>query len=291
MHGLVRRSSTERFDASSTCAPITLHQRRPARPALAASTRSPRRARTRSTTSPALSLGRRVVGASPTLTAEVSGVGRRAPARRAARQLPARALLAGVLERDLRAGGRRRPGRGRRRRRPRSPYGAAKALRPPRHWCRPTASAYGLHCCSSAILFDHESPRRPLRVRDPQDRLARRGDQARAASASCASATSTPVRDWGFAGDYVDAMWRMLQRDEPSDVVLPPASGPTSIERLRARSPSRTSVSTGASTYVRVDDAFERPADSRPSRSATRRRPPASSAGRPASSFDALVAS
>ena len=67
------------------------------------------------------------------------------------------------------------------------------------------------------------------RVRDAQDHRRRRADQARRCRTSCASATSTRKRDWGFAGDYVEAMWLMLQQDEPDDYVI--ATGETHTVR------------------------------------------------------------
>jgi len=100
--------------------------------------------------------------------------------------------------------------------RPRSPYAAAKAYA---LWITRTyREAYGLFACNG-ILFNHESPRRgetfvtrkitraAARIRvGTQDKLYLGNLDAR--------------RDWGFAGDYVDAMWRMLQADEPDDFVV-----------------------------------------------------------------------
>jgi len=100
--------------------------------------------------------------------------------------------------------------------RPRSPYGAAKVLA---HQATLIArEAYGLFACNG-ILFNHESPRRgeefvtrkvaraAARIRlDPGERLALGNLDAR--------------RDWGYAPDYVEAMWRMLQQDAPGDWVV-----------------------------------------------------------------------
>src|ERR671918_3029252 len=80
----------------------------------------------------------------------------------------------------------------------------------------------------SGILFNHESPRRGLEfvTRHVSDGAAR---------IALGLADMLPIgnldaeRDWGFAGDYVDAMWRMLQRDEPRDYVI--ASGETHTVR------------------------------------------------------------
>ena len=99
---------------------------------------------------------------------------------------------------------------------PRSPYGVAKLYG---HWLTVNyRESYGMHA-SSGILFNHESPRRGLefvtrkiangvaRIKLGLDTEIRLGNL-------------DAQRDWGFAGDYVDAMWRMLQQDEPSDFVV-----------------------------------------------------------------------
>ena len=99
---------------------------------------------------------------------------------------------------------------------PRSPYGVAKVYG---HFITVNyRESYGLYCCSG-ILFNHESPRRGLEFVTRkvthgaaaiklglQDRLALGNLEAR--------------RDWGFAGDYVEAMWLMLQQPEPDDYVI-----------------------------------------------------------------------
>ncbi|MEI7593238.1 MAG: GDP-mannose 4,6-dehydratase [Actinomycetes bacterium] len=99
---------------------------------------------------------------------------------------------------------------------PRSPYGVAKVYG---HWITVNyRESYDLHA-SSGILFNHESPRRGLefvtrkishgvaRIKHGLDSELRLGNLE-------------AQRDWGFAGDYVDAMWRMLQQDSPSDFVV-----------------------------------------------------------------------
>ncbi len=99
---------------------------------------------------------------------------------------------------------------------PRSPYGVAKVYG---HWITVNyRESYGLHA-SSGILFNHESPRRGLE-------FVTRKISHGAASIKLGLADSLPMgnldaqRDWGFAGDYVRAMWLMLQQDEPSDYVV-----------------------------------------------------------------------
>jgi GDPmannose 4,6-dehydratase len=102
---------------------------------------------------------------------------------------------------------------------PVTPYGVAKAYG---HFIvNSYRRRYGLHA-SCGILYNHESPRRPL------DYLPSK--VAHAAARIAAGVTDELVlgdldaqRDWGFAGDYVEAMWQMLQQDEPGDYVI--ASG------------------------------------------------------------------
>jgi GDPmannose 4,6-dehydratase len=99
---------------------------------------------------------------------------------------------------------------------PRSPYGAAKAYG---HFITVNyRESYGLHA-SSGILFNHESPRRGLEfvTRKVTDGVARiRLGLAR----ELRLGTLDARRDWGFAGDYVEAMWRMLQQEKPDDYVV-----------------------------------------------------------------------
>ena len=99
---------------------------------------------------------------------------------------------------------------------PRSPYGVAKLYG---HWITVNyRESYGLHAISG-ILFNHESPRRGIEfvTRKISDGVARiklgRAKELRLGNLDAR-------RDWGFAGDYVDAMWRMLQQPEPRDYVI-----------------------------------------------------------------------
>ena len=99
---------------------------------------------------------------------------------------------------------------------PRSPYGVAKVYG---HWITVNyRESFGLYAVSG-ILFNHESPRRGLEfvTRKVTDAAARI-KLGRAKEVKLGNLDSR--RDWGFAGDYVDAMWRMLQRDEPDDYVI-----------------------------------------------------------------------
>jgi GDPmannose 4,6-dehydratase len=99
---------------------------------------------------------------------------------------------------------------------PRSPYGVAKVYG---HWITVNyRESFGLYAVSG-ILFNHESPRRGLEfvTRKVTDAVARI-KLGRAKEVKLGNLDSR--RDWGFAGDYVDAMWRMLQTDEPDDYVI-----------------------------------------------------------------------
>ena len=134
---------------------------------------------------------------------------------------PDATLLPGVQQRDV------RQSRWRRRKRektpfyPRSPYGVAKVYG---HWITVNyRESYDLFACSG-ILFNHESaaPRREFVTRKMTDGVARiklgLPDKLRLGNLDA-------QRDWGFAGDYVRAMWLMLQQDEPDDFVI--ATGET----------------------------------------------------------------
>jgi GDPmannose 4,6-dehydratase len=99
---------------------------------------------------------------------------------------------------------------------PRSPYGVAKVYG---HWITVNyRESFGLYAVSG-ILFNHESPRRGLEfvTRKVSDAVARikLGQQKEVRLGNLESR-----RDWGFAGDYVEAMWLMLQQDEPDDFVI-----------------------------------------------------------------------
>jgi GDPmannose 4,6-dehydratase len=104
---------------------------------------------------------------------------------------------------------------------PRSPYGVAKLYG---HWITVNyRESYGLHA-SSGILFNHESPRRGLEfvTRKITNHVAR---IKLGLTDKLVLGDLDPQRDWGFAGDYVEAMWLMLQQDAPDDFVV--ATGET----------------------------------------------------------------
>ena len=99
---------------------------------------------------------------------------------------------------------------------PRSPYGVAKVYG---HWITVNyRESYGLYAVSG-ILFNHESPRRGLEfvTRKVTDGVAR---IRHGLSSELRLGNLDARRDWGFAGDYVEAMWLMLQQDQPDDYVI-----------------------------------------------------------------------
>lgn len=99
---------------------------------------------------------------------------------------------------------------------PRSPYGVAKVYG---HWITVNyRESYDIFACSG-ILFNHESPRRGLEfvTRKITDGVAR---IKQGQSKELRLGNLDAQRDWGFAGDYVEAMWKMLQHDHPDDFVI-----------------------------------------------------------------------
>jgi GDPmannose 4,6-dehydratase len=137
---------------------------------------------------------------------------------------------------------------------PRSPYGVAKVYG---HWITVNyRESFGLYAVSG-ILFNHESPRRGLEfvTRKVTDAAARI-KLGLASEVRLGNLDSR--RDWGFAGDYVDAMWRMLQQDEPDDYVI--GTGHTcSVRDLCAA--AFGAVGLDYTKYVAQDPRFVRPAE------------------------------
>ena len=138
--------------------------------------------------------------------------------------------------------------------RPRSPYGVAKLYA---HWITINArESHGLHA-SCGILFNHESPRRgETFVTRKITRAAARislGLQQRLCLGNLEA-----LRDWGFAGDYVEAMWLMVQRDTPDDYVI--ATGQTrSVREFCERAFARLGMD--YRDHVEIDDRLLRPAE------------------------------
>jgi len=137
---------------------------------------------------------------------------------------------------------------------PRSPYACAKVYG---HWITVNyRESYDLFACSG-ILFNHESPRRGLefvtrkithgvaRIKMGLDHELRLGNLA-------------AKRDWGFAGDYVEAMWRMLQQDTPDDFVIGTGSTYSVEEFVDA---AFSAVNLNWEDYVVIDPKFYRPAE------------------------------
>ena len=109
---------------------------------------------------------------------------------------------------------------------PRSPYGVAKVYG---HWITVNyRESYGMFACSG-ILFNHESPAPRPGVRDPQDHRRRRPGSSSGWQRELRLGNLDAKRDWGFAGDYVEAMWLMLQQRQPDDYVI--ATGETHTVR------------------------------------------------------------
>ena len=138
---------------------------------------------------------------------------------------------------------------------PRSPYGVAKTFG---HYLTVNyRESYDMFACSG-MLFNHESPRRGIEF---VTRKVTRG-VARIALGLQDSITLGNLesrRDWGFAGDYVDAMWRMFQQNEPDDYVI--ATGEThSIRELLQAAFARVGIDDWE-PYVKQDPRFFRPAE------------------------------
>jgi GDPmannose 4,6-dehydratase len=138
---------------------------------------------------------------------------------------------------------------------PRSPYGVAKVFG--HNITVNYRESYGLHA-SSGILFNHESPRRGLEfyTRKVTNGLARikLGLQNRLTLGNLDFS-----RDWGFARDYVEAMWLMLQQDEPDDYVV--ATGETHTGREFLDVAARIAGYDDWAPFVSHDERFERPAE------------------------------
>jgi GDPmannose 4,6-dehydratase len=137
---------------------------------------------------------------------------------------------------------------------PRSPYGVAKTYA---HYITVNyRESYGLYALSG-ILFNHESPRRGLEfvTRKISDGVAR---IKLGLADELVLGNVDAERDWGFAGDYVDAVWRMLQRDEPEDYVI--ATGePHSVREFYETAFERAGLD--PERYVKSDSEFMRPAE------------------------------
>ncbi|MGH7700549.1 MAG: GDP-mannose 4,6-dehydratase [Gemmatimonadales bacterium] len=137
---------------------------------------------------------------------------------------------------------------------PRSPYGVAKVYG---HWITVNyRESYGLYAVSG-ILFNHESPRRGLEfvTRKVTHGVAR---ILKGRATALALGNLDARRDWGFAGDYVEAMWRMLQPARPGDYVI--GTGVTHSVRELCEI-AFAHVGLDWQRYVTADSRFVRPAE------------------------------
>ncbi|HZG84925.1 GDP-mannose 4,6-dehydratase [Paenibacillus sp.] len=137
---------------------------------------------------------------------------------------------------------------------PRSPYGVAKVYG---HWITVNyRESFNMYACSG-ILFNHESPRRGLEfvTRKVTNAVARikLGLQNELRMGNLDA-----KRDWGFAGDYVKAMWLMLQQDQPDDFVISTGETHTVRELLEV---AFSYVGLNYEDYVVIDPKFFRPAE------------------------------
>jgi len=137
---------------------------------------------------------------------------------------------------------------------PRSPYGVAKLYA---HWITVNyRESYDLFCCSG-ILFNHESPRRGLefvtkKVSNGVTRIKM------GLSNELRMGNLDAKRDWGFAGDFVEAMWLMVQQDEPEDYVISTDEAHSVKELVEI---AFDHVGLNWKDYVVVDHKFVRPAE------------------------------
>jgi GDPmannose 4,6-dehydratase len=137
---------------------------------------------------------------------------------------------------------------------PRSPYGAAKLFA---YWsARNYREAYGMHVVNG-ILFNHESPRRG-------ETFVTRKITRAVARIKAGMHTKLwlgnidAVRDWGYAPEYVEGMWRMLQADQPGDYVLATNETHTMQEFVEQ---AFSHVGLEWKQYVKYDARYERPAE------------------------------
>jgi GDPmannose 4,6-dehydratase len=252
VHGMVRRASTEKFDRIEHLRDrITLHQadlldQRSLVDAL-------RAARPDEVYNLAAMSFVAVSWIQPTLTAEFTGVGVTRMLEAVREECP-QARFYQASSSEMFGKVRETPQTEATPFYPRSPYGVAKVYG--HHITVNYRESYDLHA-SSGILFNHESERRGLEFvtrkitwhaaaikAGKRDELALGNLDAR--------------RDWGYAKDYVEAMWLMLQQDEPGDFVI--ATGETHTVQ-RCVEIAFDEVGLDWRPYVRIDDQFKRPAE------------------------------
>ena len=138
--------------------------------------------------------------------------------------------------------------------RPRSPYAAAKLMA---YWCTVNyREGYGMHA-TNGILFNHESPRRG------ETFVTRKITRAVAQIVNGSRnklflGNLDAVRDWGYAKEYVESMWLMLQQEKPTDYVVATGVGATVRDFVEA---SFSHVGLDWKEYVEVDDKYLRPTE------------------------------
>jgi GDPmannose 4,6-dehydratase len=137
---------------------------------------------------------------------------------------------------------------------PRSPYGVAKVYG---HWDTVNhRESYGIYCCSG-ILFNHESPRRGLEF------VSRKVTHAAARiklglQKELMMGNLDARRDWGYAGDYVEAMWLMLQQNEPDDYVIATGVSHSVKDLIKI---AFDHLGLDWEQYVKIDPTLLRPAE------------------------------
>jgi GDPmannose 4,6-dehydratase len=252
VHGMVRRSSTEKFDRIDHLRDrLTLHQgdlldSRSLSDALRAS-------RPDEVYNLAAMSFVAVSWVQPTLTAEFTGVGV-TRLLEAMREVCPDARFYQASSSEMFGQVRQTPQNEDTPFYPRSPYGVAKVYG--HHITVNYRESYGLFACSG-ILFNHESPRRGLEfvTRKVTDGVAR---IKLGLSEHLTLGNLDARRDWGFAGDYVEAMWRMLQQEQPEDYVV--ATGVTNtVDRLVDLAFAHAELE--RDKHVRTDPSLIRPAE------------------------------
>ena len=138
--------------------------------------------------------------------------------------------------------------------RPRSPYACAKVFS--HHLCENYREAYGMFI-SSGILFNHESPRRgiPFVTRKITRAAAR---ISHGLDKKLYMGNLDAKRDWGFAGDYVEAMWLMLQQEQPDDYVIATGEAHSVREALEV---AFGTLGLDWKKYVEIDPRYLRPTE------------------------------
>jgi GDPmannose 4,6-dehydratase len=137
---------------------------------------------------------------------------------------------------------------------PRSPYGVAKVYG--HHITVNYRESYGLHA-SSGILFNHESERRGLEF--VTRKITWHAAAIKTGKRDALSLGNLDAkRDWGYAKDYVEAMWLMLQEEQPGDFVI--ATGESNTVR-RCVEIAFDEAGLDWERYVRIDDSLKRPAE------------------------------